>query len=338
MKNKIWEKFDMTKEIRIDIRENRLLKLDPMLLAVLLQDKSSGINLIWGTDGYTQYNELFTKDRQMTVHSVTGRNGTIIKPRIEKTKQEQLARVRDKAEVFTPSWICNKQNNLVDNAWFGRENVFNIEQEKTWIATKEKVVFPAVEGKTWQDYVKANRLEISCGEAPYLASRYDTVSGNIIPVKERIGLLDRKLRIVSENVDNEQEWYDWAKQAIKSIYGYDWQGDNVLLARENLLFTFCEFYEDKFGLYPIKDYMLEVAEILAWNIWQMDGFKFVVPNSCKNSKTTEYTLFGEIVHEDVCEGCRKNNRNKHNGIYCYVMDWEKKRKVKFVNLLNRRTK
>lgn len=304
----------MAKEIRVDIKENRILALDSTLLNILLKDNSSGKNIIWATDDYTQYDETYTKDRQITVFSVTGKNGTIIKPRVEKTKQEQLTRVRDKAEVFTPSWICNKQNNLVDNAWFGRENVFNVEQEKTWTATQEKIVFPTEDGKTWQDYVKANRLEISCGEAPYLASRYDTVSGNTIPVKERIGLLDRKLRVVSENVDDEQEWYEWAKQAVKSVYGYEWQGDNVLLARENLLFTFSDYYEDKFGVYPIKEYLREIAEILSWNIWQMDGLKFVIPNTCHNSKIIEYTLFGEEVREEFCEGCRKNNKNRHNGI------------------------
>lgn len=328
----------MAKEIRVDIKENRILALDSTLLNILLKDNSSGKNIIWATDDYTQYDETYTKDRQITVFSVTGKNGTIIKPRVEKTKQEQLTRVRDKAEVFTPSWICNKQNNLVDNAWFGRENVFNVEQEKTWTATQEKIVFPTEDGKTWQDYVKANRLEISCGEAPYLASRYDTVSGNTIPVKERIGLLDRKLRVVSENVDDEQEWYEWAKQAVKSVYGYEWQGDNVLLARENLLFTFSDYYEDKFGVYPIKEYLREIAEILSWNIWQMDGLKFVIPNTCHNSKIIEYTLFGEEVREEFCEGCRKNNKNRHNGIYCYIMDWEKNKKVKFVNMISGRLK
>ena len=328
----------MAKEIRVDIKENRILALDFTLLNILLKDNSSGKNIIWATDDYTQYDKTYTKDRQITVLSVTGKNGTIIKPRVEKTKQEQLTRVRDKAEVFTPSWICNKQNNLVDNAWFGRENIFNVEQEKTWTATQEKIIFPTEDGKTWQDYVKANRLEISCGEAPYLASRYDTVSGNTIPVKERIGLLDRKLRVVSENVDGEQDWYEWAKQAIKSVYGYDWQGDNVLLARENLLFTFSDYYEDKFGVYPIKEYLREIAEILSWNIWQMDGLKFVIPNTCHNSKIIEYTLFGEEVHEEFCEGCRKNNKNRHNGIYCYIMDWEKNKKVKFVNMISGRVK
>ena len=328
----------MEKETRVDIRENRILELDSTLLNILLKDNSSGRNIIWATDDYTQYDSTYTKDRQITVFSITGKNGMIIKPRVEKTKQEQLTRSREKAEVFTPSWICNKQNNLVDSAWFGRENVFNEEQEKTWKATEGKISFPTIDGKTWQDYVKVNRLEISCGEAPYLASRYDTVSGNVIPVKERIGLLDRKLRVVSENVDTEQEWYEWAKQAIKSVYGYDWQGDNVLLARENLLFTFSDYYEDKFGVAPIKEYFREIAEIISWNIWQMDGLKFVIPESCHNEKVVTYLLWGEEVHEEFCEGCKKNNRNKHNGIYCYIMDWEKKRKVKFVNLVSGRKK
>lgn len=325
----------MAKEIRVDIKENRILALDSTLLNILLKDNSSGKNIIWATDDYTQYDETYTKDRQITVFSVTGKNGTIIKPRVEKTKQEQLTRVRDKAEVFTPSWICNKQNNLVDNAWFGRENVFNVEQEKTWTATQEKIVFSTEDGKTWQDYVKANRLEISCGEAPYLASRYDTVSGNTIPVKERIGLLDRKLRVVSENVEGEQEWYEWAKQAVKSVYGYEWQGDNVLLARENLLFTFSDYYEDKFNKKPSKDWLREIAEILSWNIWQMDGLKFVIPNSCKHGIETEAFIWGEETHEEVCEGCKKNNPKKHNGIYCYVMDWETNKKVKFVSLIKK---
>jgi hypothetical protein len=48
-------------------------------------------------------------------------------PRVHKDKLLQLSRSKEMAEVFTPSWICNAQNNLVDNSWFGRDNVFNTE-------------------------------------------------------------------------------------------------------------------------------------------------------------------------------------------------------------------
>lgn len=323
----------MAKEIRVDVKENKILEMDASLLSILLKDNSSGKNLIWATDGYASKGFGYGSNDHIEIYAIAGTNGNLIKPRTEKTKQEQLSRVRDKAEVFTPSWICNKQNNLVDNAWFGRENVFNTETEKGWTTNPEKVTFP--DGKTWQDYVKAQRLEITCGEAPYLASRYDTVTGETISVKDRIGLLDRKLRIVTENTDGEKEWYKWAKEAYKSIYGYDWQGDNVLLARENLLFTFCDYYENKFGVYPIKEYLREIAEILSWNIWQMDGLKFVIPNSCHKHESLQMSMFDEPKPEE-CEGCLKNNRNRHNGIYCYVMDWEKNEKVKFVTLLDGR--
>ena len=316
-----------------DIQENKIIKLDSELLNILLKDNSSGKHIIWATDEYARYNAAYTKDNQINVRNITGKSGQIIRPRAEKTKSEQQTRVRDKAEVFTPSWVCNKQNNLIDNAWFGAENVFNIEKERTWQATTEKIMFPTAQGKTWQDYVKSLRLEITCGEAPYLVSRYDTVTGEAIPVKERIGLLDRKLRVVSENVDNEPEWYEWAKNAVKSVYGYDWQGDNVLLARENLLYTFADFYEDKFGISPIKEYLREIAVILSWNIWQMDGLKFVIPNSCVKQKPAQLSLFDDELPEEECEGCKRNSPKKHTGIYCYVMDWEKNKKVKFVNLM-----
>ena len=147
--------------------------------------------------------------------------------------------------------------------------------------------------------------------------------------------MDRKLRVVSENTETEEDWYSWAVQAYKSIYGYEWQGDNILIARENLLFTFIDYYKDKFGIEPSRDKLAEIATIISWNIWQMDGLKFVIPDSCKNSPETTYTLWGEETNEQYCEGCRKNNKNKHNGIYCYVMDWEKNKKVKFSSLVKK---
>ena len=226
---------DMTamERTEIDLKENYLNWLNKDILAILLKDHSSHKNIIWATDNYAHKGPGYQKYDTIEISAITGYNGNVVRPRITKSKKEQAERIRQKAEVFTPAWICNKQNNLVDNAWFGRENVFNTETEKGWTTNIEKVTFP--DGKTWQDYVKAQRLEITCGEAPYLASRYDTVTGEIISVKNRIGLLDRKLRIVSENNDNEKDWYDWAKEAFKATYGFDWQGDNVLLARENYL-------------------------------------------------------------------------------------------------------
>lgn len=315
----------------IDVKENSIYKLDGRLLDILLMDRSSKKNLIWATDNYASKGFGYQEYDHITVNAIIKRNGNVIKPRVEKSKKEQAERVKSKAEVFTPSWVCNCQNNLVDNAWFGRENVFNIETEKGWSVNLEKITFP--EGKTWQDYVKENRLEITCGEAPYLVSRYDTVSGAEIAIKERIGLLDRKLRILSENVDVEKEWVEWAKTAFKSVYGFDWQGDNVLLARENLLRTFIDYYIDKFGLFPITEYLFEIAEIISWNIWQMDGLKYVIPNSCKPLPKLQMSFFEDEEECEECPGCAKNDNSKHTGIYCVIKDWENGKNRKFVTLV-----
>lgn len=326
----------MAKENIVDVKENRILEMDADLLSILLKDNSSGENLIWATDDYTQNGEGYRKSDFITIERITGEHGNLIKPRTKKTKQEQLMRVRDKAEVFTPSWVCNKQNNLVDNAWFGENFVFNTEQNKVWTATREKIKFPTSTGKIWEEYIRDTRLEITCGEAPYLASRYDTVTGEYIEIASRIGLLDRKLRVVSENTDSEENWIKWALIAYQNIYGYDWQGDNVLLARENLLFSFVDYYKDKFKKEPDIELLHKIAEILSWNIWQMDGLKFVIPESCHSEKEEFTDMLGEShVSDEPCPGCKMNDYTLHNGIYCYVMDWEAGRKVKFVSLLKK---
>ncbi len=319
----------------MDIKENALYRLDKKLLSTLLKDRSSGKNIIWATDNYSSHGFGYRSHDYITVESITDYHGNIIKPRIEKSKNEQTERIRDKAEVFTPSWICNKQNNLVDNAWFGTNFVFNKEINKSWITTSEPIKFPSVSGKTWQDYVNDVRLEITCGEAPYLASRYDVVSGKPIELSERIGLLDRKLRVVSENTTTEEEWLKWAIKSFQNIYGYDWQGDNVLLARENLLFTFIDYYKEKFDKQPDIDILKKIAEILSWNIWQMDGLKFVIPESCKESNEGQLTLFNDDIEKLPCPGCAKNDPYAHTGIYCIIKDWKANKKVTFVSLLKK---
>lgn len=316
----------------IDVKEEQLLSIDIELLNIILKDNSSGKNIIWATTDYECNGIGFDFNDEITINKITGTYKDLIKPRSKKTKLEKEVRSRNNAEVFTPSWICNEQNNLADDAWFNKKNVFNVSENKSWITNYNKIKF---EKNTWQEYVKSTRLEITCGEAPYLVSRYDSVTGRTIKLEDRIGLLDRKLRIVSENNTGEKEWIEWAIIAVKSVYGFDWQGDNVLLARENLLYTFIDYYYSKFNKKPEIQLVKEIAYILSWNIWQMDGIKFVIPNSCKNERMTQITLFGEITTETICEGCKSNNHKNHNGVYCKIMNWETNRKIKFATLLKK---
>ena len=317
----------------VDIQENDILANYPDVLEILLCDRTTNKNIFWATNDYEHKGIGYKYNSEIAVTAITGRNGRVIKPRVLKSKEKQTNRSKDMAEVFTPSWICNAQNNLVDEAWFGRKDVFNIEDSanKTWKAVENKIEFS--EEKTWQDYVRDTRLEITCGEAPYIVSRYDTTTGVFIPLTERIGLLDRKLRVVGENIDDKEEWIEWATIAYKNIYAYEWQGDNLLLARESMLITFIEYYQSKFGKDPTIDCIKDIAYIISWNVWQMDGLKCVVPNSCQNEVKVNLTLFGEEVEKEVCEGCRKNDIQKHNGTYCKIMDWDINKSIKFVSLL-----
>jgi hypothetical protein len=327
---------------QIDIFENDILTKYPNILETLLRDNTTGQNIFWATDNYQEYGESYEFEKPILSELITGENGNIIMPRVKKTKELQKSRSKERAEVFTPSWVCNCQNNLIDNAWFGRENVFNTEIEKSWQTNQNKITFP--EGKTWQDYVQDTRLEITCGEAPYLASRYDTTTGEFIEIQNRIGLLDRKLRVINENVEKSGKWLKMVQLAYQSTYGFEWQGDNLLLARETLLLTFIENYKFKFSREPQDKSIKTIAEIISWNLWQMDGLKGVIPKSCGTITQKSDDLFGEgETIQMECEGCKKKDIHKHNGIYAKIKDWTEKdpetgkkgKVIKFVDLIKK---
>ena len=330
----------------IDILENEIVHQYPGVLEILIRDHTTQQNIFWATDNYEHLGEHYKYDKQITTDLITGENGDIIMPRVHKDKVLQKARSKEMAEVFTPSWVCNAQNNLIDSAWFGVEDVFNQEIVdadgiKTWQVNLDKVTFP--EGKTWKDYVRDKRLEIACGEAPYITSRYDTTTGNFINLESRIGLLDRKLRVINENVDDSGEWLKATQAAYKSTYAFEWQGDSLLLAREAMLITFIENYQYKFQKDPLLKSIKYIAYIISWNVWQMDGLKGVIPNSCGEREVQENTLFGASSTTVKCEGCQKNDIHKHNGTYALIKDWNNKdlktgkkgRKIRFIDLLNK---
>lgn len=309
----------------IDILENVILEQMPEILNILLFDNTTNKNIFWATDNYIELGDEYSFKSPIKINLITGVNGNVIKPRIEKSSDLKNSRSKEKAEIFTPSWVCNAQNNLIDENWFNKKNVFNQELKDSsssrWKTIKRKIKFP--EDKTWIDYICDKRLEVSCGEAPYLTSRYDTTTGEFIKSDNRIGLLDRKLRIISENVKNKDEWFQYSLIAYKNIYGYEWQGDSLLLARESLLFTFMDFYKEKFNQYPELDKIKEIANIISWNIWQMDGLKCVIPESCHTLIEEERDLFNvSKIQEKECLGCQTNNIQFHNGIYCLIKSWK----------------
>lgn len=306
------------------------LRTDDGIIKILLKDRTTGENIIWATEHYHPKDSIDLRNEK-----IVSKYLRLIKPRVEKSKTERERRSRDNAEVFTPSWVVNKQNNLVDNAWFERENIFNKENDgHSWV-TSEKIIFDQTH--TWQAYVNHVRLEMCCGEATYLVNRYDSVNGKIVPLENRIGILDRKFRVIRENAQNDEEWLEYAIKAIKAIYGYEFQGDNLFIARENILNTYIDYYKERFASDPSQELLLEVATIISWNIWQMDGLKLVIPYSChsEKSETVQLSFLTDIFEEteEECRGCVNDNQKQHNGIRCVIMDWEKNKKIKYVELI-----
>ena len=310
------------------------------ILNVLLRDRTTGKNILWANG------EHGAKEIQAAqVYSIV--------PRYLKVREQQKQRTRDRAEIFTPPDICKLQNDLADTAWLRSlvapwlKEKYNLADDSptdkaiadgyfekiaaAWFGqNKISPSMPDTPADTvvahwltenndlWQNYVTSPRLEITCGEAPYLVSRYNTVTGDAIPLAERNGLLDRKLRVV----DNTKNWSTWTLRAVQSVYGYDFQGDNLFLARRNVFDTVVEYFAAKFNRKPPENFWLKVAEIISWNLWQMDGRTNAIPYA-NASRQGSLSLGGEPQGEVFCK-----IKDWRTG----KMDWRTGKVVEFINL------
>ncbi len=307
-------------KISADIYDTAIWKQYPGLLDTLLVDHSmsmhngSPCNIIWATDDYEALGKGYGFHDQILPGLISGECSGIIRPHAFKGDEEKRTRMKLHGEVSTPAWVCNAQCNLVDKAKLKKDGLFNIENpDRTWTVKRAKIKFP--KGMSWLDYINDSCLEITCGEAPYLVSRYDASTGKFIPVGHRVGLLDRKLRVAKENTTSAQEWSDAAVMAYKSTFGYEWQGDSLLIARQSMLYTFIEYHRHYFKCDPADELIFEIADIVSWNLWQMDGLRGVVPGSCHTHGRGKQR----------CKGCASKDlpqaMHDHNGVYALFKDW-----------------
>lgn len=256
---------------------------DPCLrtfLPVLLQDHTTGKNIIWATDPPSELGVGFSDE--ITLEQL---DKVQLVPRVQKRLADQKKRTSKKAEVFTPTWVCKKM---------------------TDVAEKD------LKGEDWKEYINKTCLEVTCGEAPFLTSRYDTTTGQMIAVPDRIGLLDRKLNAITEEHFKDPKiwdyslWLNYAINAYMSTYGYEWQGDNLLLARCNLFLTLMENFRSLFGN-EIENHCMSpvlidaIADVISWNVWQMDGLKKTVPGTDIPCKIKDWKADKEILFKDVGE-------------------------------------
>ena len=220
-------------DIQKDIRELSAMGLMEKLLA----DKTTGRHILWATDAYETEGEAYGRGREIELAETS-----LVKTRARKAAEQQSSRTRRHGEVFTPRWVCDFMNDAIDRDWFGVEKM----EPDVW--EDLDALFLQKKGhKTprWQRYVDSRRLEITCGEAPYLAERYDVSTGKEIEASSRRGLLDRKLLVISHFTETREDWQHWALRAVEATYGYEFQGDNLLIARVNIMKTVMEHYFSK---------------------------------------------------------------------------------------------
>ena len=274
----------------IDIREDDLLELSPEVLVTLLRDHTTGKNIFWATHDYEALGSGYDYHSEILPELITGEHGMVIRPRVLKSKENQTDRSKDMAEVFTPSWVVKKMVDYVDID------------------------------------INTLCLEIPCGEAPFLVSRYDATTGEAVAINERVGILDRKLRMVSDQQVGDEEWLAQVRQAFQSTYGYEWQGDSLLLARENLLYTFIDHYEARYKCAPDITLMKEFAEIISWNLWQMDGLTYRIPRGkSEEQPQAQLSFFDEAPAKAPAPLCK-------------IMDWQKDKAIKVNDIKKQQTK
>lgn len=203
-------------------------------------------------------------------------NPSDILPRYQKLSSIQKDRTKDKAEVFTPISIVKQMNDKLDKSFKG----------------------------SYFDYINRTVLEVTCGEAPFLTTRYDAANGEEIPIKKRVGLLDRKLSKIPKDVDS-SVWINMSDTSLASTYGYEWQEDSLFLARKNILLTTIEHYIQKWKVEPNEETITKWATIISYNLFRMDGITMCIPETqtpvmIMNWETNQMERFdGEIEEKGL---------------------------------------
>ena len=88
------------------------------------------------------------------------------------------------------------------------------------------------------------------------------------------------------------------------------QGDNLLLARVNLLLTYAEHLQARWQRKPTKEELQPIANIISWNLWQMDGLHLSVPGGKPQPEAEQldlFSMFGTVKEQTPAVSCKVKN-------------------------------
>jgi hypothetical protein len=112
-------------------------------------------------------------------------------------------------------------------------------------------------------------------------------------------------------------------KAYQSVYGYEFQGDNLLIARVNLLVTFVDYMKDRWDKLPNYAELKKITNIICWNIWQMDGMTGTVPYGKPIERHQQMSLFDFIKEDDSDEEYE---------VECRIYDWKANKSIAYKSL------
>ena len=108
-------------------------------------------------------------------------------------------------------------------------------------------------------------------------------------------------------------------------YGFEFQGDNVLIARVNLLMTFEEYLQARWEREPTEAEWEKLINIIVWNIWQMDGLSGTIPYGTAEEEFQQMDLFGMFAPApETKEEDRQPN--------CRIFNWRGDRSMEYLSL------
>ena len=269
--------------------QDDILKLHSLgLLDKLLLDKTTGKRIMWATDAYTALGSRYGRNEEITPELITGPNASVIKTAPGRRWSSSPAGHGSMGKSPRPCGCAGR-----------------------CAATPMRCGTAKPAGKSMWTPACWRSL---AGRPPFLVSRYDVETGEVIPVLDRIGLLDRKLRIVNENTQTEEDWLKWVFRAFHATYGYEFQGDNLLIARVNLLMTFEEYLWERWRRKPTLSEYGKLITVIVWNVWQMDGLHGTIPYSTAEEEFRQFNLFEFL---DMVSGPDDENKQ----LRCRVYNW-----------------
>ena len=109
-----------------------------------------------------------------------------------------------------------------------------------------------------------------------------------------------------------------------------------MIARINLLETFCEYTRDRWQEEPNKTSLNRIADIISWNLWQMDGIYGVIPYEGavyvqeEEEESHQMTLFE--IYGIAGEAELEPEEELPETIDCKIYDWDENKIITYKSM------